>query len=414
MTQPITEISRVSRVRMWFLVALMIVPLFALIHPAGADHGQNDAGSGGDAGDSISAAIPVTPFGLYSGLLSAESSDPNDYYSFPAELGKQINIEIRNALFGGSLVAGDNDDRFSFRLLGPEGVPLDTPNTNQGDTRVAIAAAPVTGTYYFQVTKAIGARYNYQFCFIVISGNDHSCPDIGMRPIDVIFGGSLRQATTRVLLVPPAHGDLGNPQGPGLNEYLTTTYNAIHEWESAIGMFIAEHPEYGYLNQINIDVQIFDGVMSTTDYDVAIVYVETAATAFRGVASSCFDTPRCIALSLFSSSPRGGQLVPDYPELNDLDAVVKHEFGHTFGVGHTLSWTAAQGPDLMNSPAPFMYGDGNPAGDGGERTGRKCLSNLNLYALAKIYEWLPSGHWSEPDASRYNLPAGWAYTWYCP
>lgn len=399
--------------RAWLVLFALLISL-VVAYPAAANHPQNDAGSGKDAGNSLGDATPVTPNGLYDGVLSSETSDQNDYYSFDADLGEQINIELRNVLGGGSLLADDNQRRLAFRLLGPQGVLLDTPNTNQGDTRVAIAAAPATGTYYFQVAKVSNVAISYQFCFIIVSGSNHSCPDIGMRPIDAIFGGSLEQAKTRVLLIPPTHGDLGNPlTGPTVQDYLTTTINAIHEWEASIDLFIADYPQFSYLDLIDIDITVFDGVMPTTNFDVGIVYVESGGTAFRGFASSCLGTPRCIALSLFSSSPRGGQMVPDYPEINDLDAVVKHEFAHTFGLGHSLTWTAQHGPELMNSPATFPYGDGSPVGDGGERTPRKCISNLDLYALAKIYEWLPSGVWRS-SAGSYALPAGWTYKWYCP
>lgn len=406
--------AKTPRFRSWVIAWGFLIPMFLLSAPSTATIAQNDAGSNSDAGDSLEAATPVTPYGLFSGDLVEDGTDPNDYYSFDVQQGKQINIEIREVLLGGSLIATDNHRRMGFRLLGPQGVLLDTPTTNQGDTRVAIAAAPLSGTYYFQVSHLFVTNFSYKFCFLHVSGSSHSCPDLGLRPIDAIFGGSLKGPKTRVLLVPPTHGDLGNPiNGPSLQDYLTTTVNAIHEWEPAIDLFIADHPEFKYLDKIDIEVAIFDGVMPTDDFDVGIVFVESGGTGFRGVASPCLNTPRCIALSLFSSSPRGGQLIPDYPELNDLDAVVKHEFAHTFGLGHTLTWTSDHGPDLMNSPAPFVYGDGNPAGDGGERTSRKCISNLDLYGLGKIYQWLDSGDWTPPSASKYSLPS-WTYKWYCP
>lgn len=403
------------RFRCTIIAWTLLIPMFLVSTPSAATVDQNDAGTSSDAGDSLETATPVHPYGLYEGDLVEDGTDSDDFFSFGVQQGQQINIEIREALMGGSLFAIDNERRMSFRLLGPQGVPLDTPTTNQGDTRVTMAVAPLTGTYYFQVSAFFDANFSYKFCFLKVSGSEHSCPDIGMRPIDAIFGGSLTRPQTRVLLVPPAHGDLGNPiNGPSLQDYLTTTINAIHEWEAAIDLFIADHSEFKYLDMIDIEVAIFDGLMATSDFDVGIVFVESGATAFRGFASPCFDTPRCIALSLFSSSPRGGQLIPDYPELNDLDAVVKHEFAHTFGLGHTLSWTEDHGPDLMNSPAPFVYGDGDPAGDGGERTPRKCISNLDLYGLGQIYRWLEGGEWAPPDADQYSLPSSWTYKRYCP
>jgi hypothetical protein len=159
------------------------------------------------------------------------------------------------------------------------------------------------------------------------------------------------------------------------------------------------------------------------------VYVESGGPLFRGLAA---QTPvntqqvvdglglgdivrlgnRFILLSLFSSAPRAGQDIPDYPELNDLETVIMHEFAHTWGLGHTTTWTSQYGPDLMNSPYAYVYGDGNPVGDGGYCTPLLCISSLNLYALAHVYRWLPSGDW-QGSAGTVALPSGMSYDLYC-
>ena len=89
-----------------------------------------------------------------------------------------------------------------------------------------------------------------------------------------------------------------------------------------------------------------------------------------------------------------------------------HEFGHTFGLGHTMKWHPKLGPDLMNSPAPFIYGDGQTIGAGNERTKMKCLSSLALYGMAHLYRWIPSGEW-EGTSGKVSLPKGIPYRWYC-
>ncbi|MDQ3958150.1 MAG: hypothetical protein M3273_07505 [Actinomycetota bacterium] len=66
----------------------------------------------------------------------------------------------------------------------------------------------------------------------------------------------------------------------------------------------------------------------------------------------------------------------------------------------------------MNSPAPFVYGDGAPFGDGGERTKMECLSSLDLYAMASLYRWIPSGEW-EPNGGHVTLPKDIPYGRYC-
>ncbi|MBS3748487.1 MAG: hypothetical protein KGY67_02170 [Candidatus Thermoplasmatota archaeon] len=53
--------------------------------------GQNDAGTGGDAGDDINSAAPITP-GSYYGYL--DSSDWQDCYSFEVSNGEGIFVEI--------------------------------------------------------------------------------------------------------------------------------------------------------------------------------------------------------------------------------------------------------------------------------------------------------------------------------
>ena len=131
-----------------------------------------------------------------------------------------------------------------------------------------------------------------------------------------------------------------------------------------------------------------------------------------GIRDQARYSGRVIALSLFGSSPRAGQAAWDFPEVNDLEIVTTHEFGHTFGLGHTRTWHHKLGPDLMNSPAPFVYGDGFTAGDGGERTKMKCLTSLDLYGMAVLYEWLPRGEWVG-SAGQVSLPKDMPYRWYC-
>ncbi|MBW3582641.1 MAG: hypothetical protein KY455_06025 [Euryarchaeota archaeon] len=395
------------------VLTILLIGVTLAVTPAAT--AQDDAGSGGDAGDTFATATPVTPLGLYTGQL-AGGSDRHDYYRFHVDIGEPINIEIRDALTGGSLLPGDYFERPSFRLLSPQGVVLDTPNTNPGDTRLMIAAAPVSGDYRFLVTEDApmglgGFTGSYTFCFLAPPGDPHPCPDIGMRAQQIIFGGSLPSAVSNVLLIPPTHGDLGNPLGPNGLDYLNAVLKGIRDWERILGEFATDHPEYDYLRQIRLDITLFDGTQVHDEYDLVIGFVETAGPQFRGVASSCANPPRCIALSLFSSSPRAGQALPDYPEINDLEAVTKHEVAHIWGLGHTLTWTAEHGPDLMNSPAPFVYGDGSPVGDGGERTGAKCISNLNLYGMAKIFQWLDGK--SKVSGGWVTLPSGVDYTWYC-
>lgn len=255
---------------------------------------------------------------------------------------------------------------------------------------------------------------------------------IGLQSQQIIFGGSVRSPLTRVLLVPPAHGDVGSPlTGPAFEEYLDVTVKGIQQWLDAIERFVADYPEYDHLLEIDIEIEVFDSAFppETLGYDIVAGFVETAGPAFRGVA---WEAPgdiqaqldkaglgdqvhwgnRYMLMSLFSSAPRAGQLVPDHPELNDLESVTMHEFAHVWGIGHTTTWTEHYGPDLMNSPYAWVYGDGDPAGDGGVRTPLTCVSTLNLVALAEVYAWIPSGEW-EDSGGEVELPADMDYKLYC-
>jgi hypothetical protein len=381
--------------------------------PGAASSGQNVVG-----GPTFEEATPLVPRGLYHSNLPSGSH----YYKFHVEAGEPINIELRPfcnsgnncPLFqSGSLPAPDNQKRLSFRLLSPQGILLDTPNTNQGDSRLLVFAAPGTGEYRFLVTQEIGGfRGAYSFCFLVPPPEAHPCPDYGIRSQGVLYGGPLSGAErTRVLLIPPTHGDLGNPFGPSATDYLDAATSGIHEWVRVLHEFADDYPQYHYLKRIEVQVFLFDGLQLFADYDIIISFVETGGTQFRGAATSCANPPRCIVLSLYSTAPRSGQVLPDYPEVDDLEGVVKHEFAHVWGLGHTLTWTPGHGPDLMNSPATFVYGDGDPVGDGGERSGKQCISTLNLYGMALLFRHLDG----QPrfNGESFSLPSSMPYSVYC-
>ncbi len=375
-----------------------------------------------EGGTSFDEATDLDPVGLYGSNLA----DGDHYYKFHTDQGDPINIEIRPfcntndcpVLHAGSLGINQEEmeTRMSFQLLSPDGLLLDTPNSNPGDSRIIIENAPTTGEYRFHVTSEHGFTGEYKFCFLLEPPNEHPCPDIGERPQEIIFGGSLGDAHTNVLLIPPTHGDLANPNGPTALDYLDAAVTGIHEWVNALHAFADDYPEYDYLREITVNIQLFDGPQHTQDYDIVITYVETGGPIFRGAASPCLDGPRCIVLSLFSQSPRAGQVTPDYPTYNDMHAVTMHEFAHVWGLGHTLTWTHEHGPDLMNSPAPFVYGDG-ALGGGTLDDPKTCISTLNLYGMALIFGFLDTDatpeEWNNQLPNTYELPPEIPYEWYC-
>ena len=401
---------------------------------------QNDAGARRDAGNTFRQATKVIPHGEYSGALDAGRGDTDDYYSFPLKRGAALSVLL-------TLGANRTDP---VTLLDPNGVPVDVgvkvapvsfsvsriftgedADAIQAGTRppstvrLAVHRALVAGDYRLHISAKQNPMGEYSMCF-------YNCEGLVNAPTDLIFGGSLRDPFTKVLLVPPAHGDLGNAAGPSVLDYIAATLRGIRKWEPVMARFAKDYPEYAYLKKIKVHIDLFDGVhpVDPALYDVIIGYA-AAGPAFRGVAidadagGSIEDfltqlgvtkvarfSGRLIILSLFGSAPRAGQVLYDFPEVNDLENVTMHEFGHTFGLGHTKTWTKTYGPDLMNSPAPWTYGDGFPGGDGGERSKLKCISTVNLVGMAVLYRWIPKGPWM-PSGGKARLPKGMPYRWYC-
>ena len=390
---------------------------------------QNDAGSRRDAGNTFEEATPVKPDGYYQGRLDTKDGDTDDYFKFSLKEGQSVSVLID---FSASTID-------PVTLLDPDGNVLDVGTKVQGNgvtasngftsevgaVRLAVHRAVVAGEYRLHIQSDRYELGDYGMCFM-------NCEGTVDAPIELIFGGSLETPDARVLMVPPSHGDLGNPTGPTVVDYLDATLRGLERWRKALKDFARDYPQFDYLDEVKFHVEVFDSAdpVDPAGYDVILGYV-AAGPAFRGVAGDTQTkdfvniiletvgirdqarySGRVIALSLFGSSPRAGQVAWDFPEVNDLEIVTAHEFGHTFGLGHTTTWHPKLGPDLMNSPAPFVYGDGQTIGEGNEHTKMKCLTSLDLYGMAVLYRWIPKGEF-EPSQGSVSLPKGIPYRWYC-
>ena len=396
-----------------------------------AQAAQDDAGTGRDAGNLFVNATRVVRGTEYEATLDRASRDRSDFFKIAIQKGEAVSVLVKFTTGASEPVS----------LVDPTGRIVDTgtsannwgvsmsadaeyPTGRISSLRLSVQHALVAGDYRLQVTSERLDIGSYSFCFMF-------CETPMDAPIDTIFGGSLPTARTKVLMVPPAHGDLGNLAGPTVFDYIEATKRGIHRWIDALQAFAAKYPEYGYLADITAEIEVFDGLnpVDPVGYDVVLGYV-AAGPVFRGIASDDeqfgveqmlrymgFEdtvrfTGRAILLSLFGSAPRAGQAGMDFPEVNDLEGVTLHEFAHTFGLGHTRTIDPTFGPDLMNSPATFVYGDGWAAGDGGERTELECITSLNLYGMAKLYEWLPQGTW-KPTYQSFSLPDHIPYERFC-
>ena len=419
--------ARSTRIRSGAL-ALAISAVLGLAPPAGAAP-QNDARSGKDAGNTFDKATPVKPAGYYEGRLDSAGGDKDDFYRFKVAEGSSMSVLVNtDAATTDPITLLDPDGNVidvGTKLQGP-GLSVSQAFTSEaGTVRLAVHRAVVGGEYRLNLKSDQFETGKYNLCFM-------NCEGIVDAPIEMIFGGSLETTDARVLLVPPTHGDLGNPFGPTVVDYLDATLRGINKWTETMADFAKDYPRFSFLKEIDFHIEVFDEAdpVDPAGYDVILGYV-AAGPAFRGVAADAGTkdsvnniletvgirdqvrySGRVIALSLFGSSPRAGQVAWDFPEVNDLEIVTTHEFGHTFGLGHTTTWHPKLGPDLMNSPAPFIYGDGFAGGDGGERTKMKCLSSLALYGMAELYRWVPSGEW-EGSQGEVALPKSIPYRWYC-
>lgn len=403
------------------------------IFAAGA--GESDAGTGADAPGSFAAAARVAPVGRFLGTLSSVQDE--DWFRFEVAAGVPIDIEVGAGLVTGSLQTGDSLRRPGVHLYDPNGLLLDTPNSNIGDARVTWPAAHIAGDYRLRLDgDFLGAR-SYWFCFVV---DGASCITPGVRPIEALT--PLSTVHANVLLVPPT---MSNPAGPETAlDYLDATLRGIRQWDGVIDRFVAEHPQYAYLQELTVHVEVFDGVApQRVGYDVVVVWAPYTGPIFRGLAVTFLgpgpmqsalcgwsvtcplreqlepyvhDSTRLIVMSQFGSAPRGGQVMPDFPEAMDVYNVAMHEFAHTWGLGHTQTYTTSHGPDLMNSPYTDVFGDGHPISDGQERTPAYCVSSLDLYGMARLYEWVGQGkayHQRTPLPATVALPAGMPYKLYC-
>lgn len=395
---------------------------------AGASR-QNDAGSRRDAGDSFDKATRVKPDGFYKGRLDAADGDTDDFYKFSLKENASLSVllDFEAATVDPVTLLDPNGNVVDVGTkIEENGVTVSSGFTSElGTVRLAVHRAVVAGDYRLRVQSQRSQLRDYSMCFM-------NCEKPVNAPIELIFGGSLETADARVLMVPPSHGDLGNPGGPTVTDYLDATLRGLDMWRKALKEFARDYPRFGYLRDVKFHVEVFDGAkpVDPAGYDVILGYV-AAGPAFRGVAGDAGTkdsvnaileqvgirdqvrySGRVIALSLFGSSPRAGQVMYDFPEVNDLQIVTAHEFAHTFGLGHTRTWNRKLGPDLMNSPAPFIYGDGQTIGAGLERTKMKCLTSLDLYGMAQLYRWLPDGKWEASDGE-VSLPKGIPYRWYC-
>lgn len=103
---------------------------------------QDDAGSGGDAGDDDSTALPITE-GTYTGTLDPDFNDTEDWYAIDLVEGDEIAVDL------------DPDGDFEVALHDPNGTEIARSGAFDGTEHVEATAAE-NGTHYVRIFAESG------------------------------------------------------------------------------------------------------------------------------------------------------------------------------------------------------------------------------------------------------------------
>jgi hypothetical protein len=121
-------------------------------------NGQDDAGSGGDAGNSLAVATNITA-GEYNGTLTF---DDKDYYKFYVNEGSIINV---------TMLAYNLSANFDLTLYTPEFLPIQ--NLKDAGIRETIThSSQTTENFTILIDSAISDTGNYSFVVTLTSQND--------------------------------------------------------------------------------------------------------------------------------------------------------------------------------------------------------------------------------------------------
>jgi len=115
---------------------------------------QNDAGSGGDAGNSFSSALSISP-GSYSGYV--DSGDTQDYYMFYASRDNIINI---------TMTPPSNAD-FDLKLYGPDGYLKNSSTLGTGATERILHTATMSGNWRIEIYQYLPSSGSGIYTFSV-------------------------------------------------------------------------------------------------------------------------------------------------------------------------------------------------------------------------------------------------------
>jgi len=118
---------------------------------------QNDAGSGGDAGNTFASALSVNP-GSWTGCYLS-STDTTDYYKFNVTSGQQIKVKI---------TPGSGLD-FDLYLYNPSQVQKASSTAGAGVADSVVFTADATGYWYAKAKYYSGTAGNYGLSIATVS-----------------------------------------------------------------------------------------------------------------------------------------------------------------------------------------------------------------------------------------------------
>ncbi|WNZ28385.1 MAG: matrixin family metalloprotease [Candidatus Bathyarchaeota archaeon] len=203
-----------------------------------------------------------------------------------------------------------------------------------------------------------------------------------------IRGNTWSDTTFRVAIIPQENQSWWEPT------YLDAALHGVAQWNDAIKDFSSQYPEFGYLSRITLIPIVTTEAVS--GFDIYIGWIaECEMESTIGQTRLLANKPCTIINStvcLAAKAPSGHVMT----EI-DMQNIVVHELGHTFGLGH-----CSYSEDAMYAVVQY-------------RETVKPLSTLDLYAVSQIFVWMNvSAQFSSssqcPEQSTLSLPSNIAYS----
>ena len=231
----------------------------------------------------------------------------------------------------------------------------------------------------FIILLFLSSSYMVLVSFPVRAQTDYS--------IDVI-GYTWNHSTLSVNILPQENETWWKPS------YLNASLHGIAQWNDAIQEFASNHADFSYLSNVHLVPTISHEVVS--GFNIYINWramCESEATigeTHATVQSSCTFLKNTVYIA--ANAPSGHVMTEV-----DIQNIIVHEIGHTFGLSHTN-----YSIDVMY---PTVYYRGTV----------KQLSSLDLYALSQILGWMTnSTQFSSPiicpEESVLTMPSNITYS----